>query len=135
MEKPNYIATKSAWSVISIWHILLFWLIIPLIVMIVKIVQAKHEKIEIYEDNVVVKSGVIAQKERRSALTAILNVSVEKTIMGRICGYGNVNVDVVGRWDVNLNGVKEPDALKNYFASKISAKKLSSIVTDNGTNY
>ena len=42
--KPNYVMKKSAWSVIRPWHILLSFLIVPLIIMIIKIINIKDDK-------------------------------------------------------------------------------------------
>ena len=52
---PNYTATKSATPVLSFWLILFFWLIIPLIIQIYRIVAAKSYSIEFYDEKIIVK--------------------------------------------------------------------------------
>ena len=120
--KPNYVATKSAWKAVTFWRVIFFWLIIPLIVMIVDLIICKNERIEFYDDKVVVKSGVLSKKERKSVFTGVLSVSVEQSLWGRLFHYGNVNVDVMGKWDVNLEGVYKPKELEAYLETKIVHK-------------
>lgn len=120
--KPNYVATKSAWKAVTFWRVVFFWLIIPLIVMIVDLIICKNERIEFYDDKVVVKSGVLSKKERKSVFTGVLSVSVEQSLWGRLFHYGNVNVDVMGKWDVNLEGVCKPKELEAYLETKIVHK-------------
>ena len=120
--RPNYVATKSAWKAITFWRVVFFWLIIPLIIMIVKIIVLKHERIEFYEDKIIVKSGVLSKNERKSVFLGVLSVSVNQSLWGRMFGYGDVNVDVVGKWDVNLEGVCKPKELEAYLETKIVHK-------------
>ncbi|MBQ9729684.1 MAG: PH domain-containing protein [Clostridia bacterium] len=124
-EQPNYVATKSAWRGVSFWCILFCWLIVPLIVMIVRIIALKNEKIEFYDSYIVVKKGILNKSEERSAMTSILGVSINKPFWGRIFGYGDVKVDVIGNWDINTQGVKNPEGLKNYLIPFISAKGIN----------
>lgn len=62
----EYEAKKSAWSAITVWQILFFWLIIPLIVMAVKIVKIKSVRIYFYEDRVIERSGILSEREWQS---------------------------------------------------------------------
>lgn len=121
-EKPNYVATKSAWKAVTFWRVALFWLIIPLIVMIVQSIALKHERIEFYDDKIVIKSGVLSRNERKSIFTGVLCVSVNQSLWGRIFGYGDVVVDAMGKWDVNSKGVRNPKELEAYLETKIVHK-------------
>jgi len=118
--KPDFVATKSAWGAVTFWRVALFWLIIPLIVMICHIVQLKHEKIEFYQNQVVVKSGVLSKKQRKSAFLGVLSVSVDQSLFGRMCRYGHVVVDVPGKWDINTTFIKNPNELVDYLESRIA---------------
>ena len=120
MTQPNYVAKKSAWSAVTLLRILFFWLIIPLVIMVIDILAKKCEKIEFYDDYVVVKSGIIAKKEKRAALIGIVGISVSQTIKGRIFGYGDVHIDIVGKWDVHTEQIANPNGLKNYLEPLIS---------------
>lgn len=112
--KPNYVIKKSAWSVIRPWHILLGFLIVPLIIMIIKIINIKDESISFYNNKVVHRSGIFSKKERTTVLTRVLSVSVKQTFWGRIFNYGNIHVDVVGKWDINMRGIKKPMEAKAF---------------------
>lgn len=112
--KPNYVMKKSAWSVIRPWHILLGFLVVPLIIMIIKIINVKDDKIFFYNNKVVQTSGIFSRYERTNILTQVLSVTVKQTFWGRIFNYGNVYVDVVGKWDINMSGVKDPLKAKAY---------------------
>ena len=116
---PEYVATKSAWGAVTFLRVVFFWLIIPLIVMICHIIILKNERIEFYHNQIVVKSGVLSKKQRKSAFMGVLSVSVEQSLGGRLFKYGNVMVDVPGKWDVNTRGVCDPQGLANYLETRI----------------
>ena len=112
--KPNYVMKKSAWSVIRPWHILLSFLIVPLFIMIFKIINIKDETISFYNNKVVQRSGIFSKHEKTNILTHVLSVTVHQTFWGRICNYGNVTVDVMGQWDIDMKGIKNPKQAKEY---------------------
>ena len=118
--KPNYVIKKSAWSVIRPWHLLLFFLVVPLIIMIVKIINIKDETISFYNNKVVQRCGVFSKYEKTNILTRVLSVTVKQTFWGRIFNYGTVYVDVVGEWDINMRGVKNPMEAKAFLESFVA---------------
>lgn len=115
---PNYVATKSAWTAVNFWLVILFWLIVPLIILIARIVIAKHYVVEFYDEYVIVKSGVLSKNERKSVFPGITSVSTRQSLWGRMCNYGDVYVDVIGKWDVALSGMCNPKGLKEYLEDK-----------------
>ena len=119
--QPIFVAKKTAWGGVTPLCLLFFWLVIPLIVMICRIVVIKHQTFEFYDDYVIVKSGVLSKSERKTVFPSVLSVSVSQTLWGRICGYGDLSVDVVGKWDLDLHGVCNPAALKEILESKVTA--------------
>lgn len=126
--KPNYVATKSAAAVLSPWLILLFWLIVPLIMQIVRILRAKSYQIEFYDNKMVVKSGLLNKNERQSVFTGVYAVSVSQSLWGRICGYGNISVDCPGKWDIDTTGIKDPKALKAFLEKYITTKGTTNVI-------
>ena len=129
--KPEYVATKSAWGAVTFLRVVFFWLIIPLIVMICHIVILKNERIEFYQNQIVVKSGVLTKKQRKSTFTGVLNVSIEQSLFGRIFNYGTLSVDVPGRWDVNTKGISNPQALVDYLETRIvSGANTTHVITN-----
>lgn len=131
IERPNYVMRKTAWSVVRPWHILLGFLIVPLIIMIVKIINIKDETISFYNNRVVVRSGIFSKHERTNILTRVLSVTVKQTFWGRIFNYVTVQVDVVGKWDINMRGVKDPMAAKAYLERFVpNGRRMNQIITD-----
>ena len=118
--KPNYVAKKSAWSAIRWWHILLFFLVLPLIIMICRIITEKCKRIEFYDKKIIQKSGVFEIDRKTAVFTAVLSVWVEQSLWGRIFNYGNVKVEMVGPWDFDLSGVKRPKRLQRYLETRIA---------------
>ena len=112
--KPNYVMKKSAWSVVRPWHILLFFLVIPLIIMIIKIINIKDESISFYNNKVVQRYGIFSKNEKTTIMTPVLSVTVKQTFWGRICNYGTIYIDVVGKWDIQMRGIKRPWQAKEY---------------------
>lgn len=117
---PTYVMKKSAWSVIRPWHLLLFFLIVPLIIMIIKIINIKDETVSFYKNKVIIKSGIFSKHERTTILTPVLSVTVKQTFWGRIFNYGNIYVDVVGKWDIDMHGVKDPMEAKRFLESFVA---------------
>ena len=117
--EPNYVAKKSACTVISFWWIIGSILIIPLIIMIFRIIAVKKYKIEFYDDKIVIYSGLINTNKKQVVFMGVTVTSVSKTLIGHIFNYGDVSVDCVGKWDVDTTGIKNPQALENYLQTKI----------------
>ena len=112
--KPNYVIKKSAWSVIKWWHIVFGIFIIPLIIMIVKIINIKDESISFYNNKIVHRSGIFSKHEKTTILTRVLSVTVRQTFWGRIFNYGTIYVDMMGKWDISMRGIKNPMGAKAY---------------------
>lgn len=126
--KPNYIAKKSIVCTLSFWLILFFWLVIPLIIQITRILKAKSYSIEFYDDKIVVKSGVLNKDENQSVFAGVYSVSTSQTLMGRIFNYGDIRVDCPGVWDIDTEGIKDPKELKKYLQVFITAKGMTNII-------
>lgn len=125
--RPNYVARKSSVAP-NAWLIPLFILIIPVFIFIVKVVIARHYVIEFYNDKIVVKSGVLNTQERQSVFMGVYSVSISQSLWGRMCGYGNISVDCPGRWDIDTECIENPQALKHYLETKITAKGVTNVV-------
>ncbi len=130
-EQPNYIARQSAWAAVTFWRVILSILIIPLIVMIVDIFVKKRNVIEFYDDYIIEKSGLISKREKRSAFTGVIGVSVSQSFGQRIFRYGDVQVDVPGKWDINTKNVANPYGLKRYLEGKLIKRSQVTNVFEN----
>ena len=123
----EYVAKKSAWSCISFWWIVSCILIIPIIFLVFRILAAKAEKITFYSDKVVWEKGFLSKKVKTFAFTGVFSVDIEKTLFGRIFKYGHLEIDFVGKCDINTLYIKEPDKLVKYLESKIVKKQDTNI--------
>ncbi len=118
----EFVAKKSVWSVISFWRIVSCILIIPAIILIFKIVAAKKETITFYADKVVIKKGWLNTTEKTFVFVGVFSVDISQSLLGKIYNYGSLEVDFVGKYDINTTYIKDPKALKKYLESKIVEK-------------
>ena len=143
--KPNYVMTKSGWSVARIWHFLPFILavagtivafvlndwnipapwnyaifgvlgasVIPLLVLAFRIINIKDETISFYNNKVVQREGIFSKREHTNILTTVLSVTVYQSFIGRIFNYGTISIDVMGQWDIDMRGIKDPMKAKAF---------------------
>ena len=117
MMEPNYVAKKSIFGECGgkiFLCILLCWLIVPIFIMIYMIVKTKKFRLEFYKDKVIMRRGIVNTQESHSILTTIVGVRINRSMAGNIFNYGDVIVDMVGRWDIDTTAIKDPLSLKNY---------------------
>ena len=143
--RPNYVMTKSGWSVARVWHILPFILavagaivafalndwnlpapwnyvvfgvlgasVIPLLILAFKIINIKDETISFYNNKVVQREGIFSKREHTNILTTVLSVTVYQSFIGRIFNYGTISIDVMGQWDIDMRGIKDPMKAKAF---------------------
>ena len=115
--EPNYVAKKSVFGECGgkiFLCILLCWLIVPIFIMIYMIVKTKKFRLEFYKDKVIMRRGIVNTQESHSILTTIVGVRINRSMAGNIFNYGDVLVDMVGRWDIDTTAIKDPVSLKNY---------------------
>ena len=125
INRPHIIARKSILPAFKIWRILTFWLIIPLIMIIVDVVKLKHQYVEFYDSFVIKKKGVFNKTEERCMFPKVLSCHVYRSFWGRVFNYGDIRVDAIGKWDVDLIGIKRPLYVRKYLENHfISAKEI-----------
>ncbi len=131
MGTPNYVARRSAWAGVTFLRVLFFFLIIPLIVMIFDIIIKKHDYIEFYDDYILQHSGWLSRREKRSIFAGVLSVSVNQSVWQRLCKYGDVHVDVTGKWDINTHDVANPDGLQRYLETRmVHSNKINHLIVE-----
>lgn len=124
--KPNYVAKKSAYSVIRLWKIIL---IVPILWMIPQIIKAKSEKVEFYDDYIVEKKGVFRKESKTYVNPGVVTVSTEQSFLGRLGNFGNVKMNVIGKpLNVDLTYIKRPKKLKAYLDTKLIDPKRLRVV-------
>jgi uncharacterized membrane protein YdbT with pleckstrin-like domain len=116
--KPEYVATKSIAKAFTPLTVLLIWTIVPIFIILFRILAIKCESFEFYADHVIHKSGVLNRHEDRKPFFRVNGVSFNQSLLGSICKYGDLSVDATGKWDIRLEGIKNPRALKEYLEGR-----------------
>ena len=101
---------KSVWKEIGLWTVLLFWLIIPIVIAVIK---AKNYRVAIDDTTVRISSGVFNKGSNDFAVAGITKMNVNQSLWGRICNYGDVHLSLAGGTYVTLEGVISPNEVKN----------------------
>ncbi len=128
INRPHIIARKSLLPAFKFWRILFFWLIIPLIMIIVDVVKLKHQYVEFYPTYVVKRRGVFNKTEEKCMFPKVLSCNVHRTFWGRVFNYGDIEIDAIGKWDVDLTNIKRPLYVRKYLENHfISAKEIRSM--------
>ena len=107
-KRPQFIARKSKWLAVRWWHLLFFWTIIPLLHLWWRCIVLNHQKVEFYDSYVIKKRGVFNKVEEQCMFPKVISCNVKRTFWGRIFNYGDVKVDSIGKWDIDLTGIKKP---------------------------
>ena len=126
---PNYIAHKSKVKSLNFWLILFFWLVIPLIVQIFRVLAAACYSIEMYDDKLVIKSGVLNKSEDQIAFSGVYSISLKQSLIGRMFDYGDIVIDAPGSWaDISTEGIKAPKEFKKYLEGNIISKPNAQLI-------
>ena len=125
INRPHIVARKSILPAFKLWRILTFWLIVPLIMIIVDVVILRSQYVEFYDSFVIKKRGVFNKTEEKCMFPKILSCHVYRSFWGRVFNYGDIKVDAIGKWDVDLEGIKRPLFVRKYLENHfISAKEI-----------
>ena len=128
INRAHIVARKSILPAFKFWRVLLFWLIVPLIMIIVDVVKLRHEYVEFYNTYVIKRSGVFSKNEEKCMFPKVLSCNVYRSFWGRVFNYGDIKIDAIGKWDVNLNGIKRPLHVRRYLENHfISAKEIKAM--------
>ena len=119
--EAKYIAKRSSFFDFRFFIcilLLVLGLIPGIIYILVKNLSAHSYQVIFYDDKYVVKSGIINTHEDESVFKGVLTVSINQSLKGKMFNFGDVKIDVVGKNDITLCGVKDPEALKKYLLSR-----------------
>ena len=116
--EPNYVAKKSAWEVINFWWIISCILILPILIIALRVITVKKYTLSFYDDKIIVESGWLNKNKRQVVFMGITGISVSQGLWGQICNYGDVQIDAVGKWDVDTTNIIDPKGLEAYLQTK-----------------
>lgn len=121
-EDYGYLVSKSAWKAFNLWLILFIWTIIPIFIILIRVWILKNDKTYFYEDRVISKSGILSKHVKDTSFIGISAICVDQSLWGRIFGFGDLHVDVVGKWKVTIKGVKKPMEAREFLMKYIVTK-------------
>lgn len=125
INRPHIVARKSILPAFKLWRVLTFFLIVPLIMIIVDVIILRSQYVEFYDSFVIKKRGVFNKTEERCMFPKILSCNVYRSFWGRVFNYGDIQIDTIGKWDVDLHGIKRPLFVRKYLENHfISAKEI-----------
>ena len=132
--KEEYVATQSAlyeFSFLLCLLLLVLGIIPGVIYILVKNLSAHHHVITFYKDKYVIKTGIFNTTENESVLKGVLSASLNQSFKGKIFNYGDVTVDIAGKHNIILTGVKNPKPLRDYLKTRqIEADSLQHVITN-----
>lgn len=132
--EAKYTATRSSLFGFSFFNciiLLVLGLIPGIIYILVKNLSAHSYQVIFYDDKFIVKSGIINTHEDESVFKGVLAVSINQSLKGKMFNFGDVKVDVVGKNNLTLCGVKDPEGLKKYLQSrKVDIAEIRHTVTN-----
>ena len=109
---------------ISLWTVILAgWTLIFLIAMIWTLIIIRCNYIEFYDSYVIQKKGVIFRESKKTIFPQITAVKTSRNFFG----YGDVIIDVVGPWDVDLTKIKRPEDVREYLVDHM----VNSVAVEN----
>ncbi len=93
------------------WTLVLgVYALICLITLICAFICIRFQYVEFYDSYVIQKRGVFYKQSRKTIFPQASRVSVRKHLFN----YGDVEIDVVGPWDVDLTGIARPEDVREY---------------------
>ncbi len=96
----------------GITYVLLVLAAIPMFYGATMLVRAYALELAVTTDRFVKKTGLISITTEEVSLDKIEEVNVNETILGRIFGYGTINVHGTGAGDIRMKMVKDPIGLR-----------------------
>ena len=92
---------------------------------IVDVIKLRSQYVEFYDSFVIKKRGVFNKTEERCMFPKVMSCHVYRSFWGRVFNYGDIKVDAIGKWDVDLIGIKRPLFVRKYLENHfISAKEI-----------
>ena len=102
--------------------------IVMLLIIIGYIIKTRSTYVKFYDGHVVKHKGVLSKHVEKCMLPKIISCNVHCSFLGRIFRFGDVKIDTIGKWDIDLIGYKYPNRIRKrlepYF---ISAQEVRSM--------
>jgi membrane protein YdbS with pleckstrin-like domain len=99
------------------WHLVFFWLVIPLVV---AIVRRNSFLMRIYSDRVSLERGVFTKEHRELFIKDIRSIDVDQTLLQRLVGIGDLTLSTAATLDAAevIPGVPDPMRVKDLLIAQ-----------------
>lgn len=144
MDKPIYVAKKSAFAALKPWcvlsvlafialgvllgyvikipfaHYVFFaFAVVVALIQLCFVIHIKTFRLKVYQDRIVVKSGLIFVKQETHGLfVGVVRMNIYQNFWGNLLDYGTLTLECVGRTDMCEAGIFDPHALKFYLQNR-----------------
>ena len=93
-----------------------------------EIIKNRAYSVEFYDTFVIIKDGVFKKTEDKQMFPKIVSCHVALSLRGRILKYGDIYINAIGTWNVDLDDIKNPRRVRRYIENHfISAKEIRAI--------
>ncbi|MGM9874293.1 MAG: PH domain-containing protein [Bacilli bacterium] len=106
---------------------LLFFLIVPLFIMIFTILEVKKDKWNLGEEKLIHEWGLFSKNEQIYLVKDITEVAINQSFFGRIFKYGDVSLSIIGKRTMHIGYVKNPEEISNVLRQYIEKARHSII--------
>ncbi len=114
-DRPLIECRLSWWN--FFWHFVFCWLIIPLIIAI-----WKHAAliIRVYEDRVVIETGVLSKHVKEIFITDIRTIDIKQTFIQRVVNIGDIMLATAGTssYEIIACGLPNPMDIKKMIITQ-----------------
>ena len=107
---------------------------VMLLIIIGLVIYTRSVYVKFYDGHVVKHKGVFNKHIEKCMLPKIISCNVYCPFWGRIFKFGDVKIDTIGKWDIDLIGYKYPNRIRKrlepYFISAQEVRAMrQTIVT------
>ena len=99
------------------------WTFIFLVAMIWTLVIIRCDYVEFYDSYAIHKKGVIFRTSVKHIFPQVVKVKTRRTFLG----FGDVIIDAVGPWDIDLTSIKRPEDVREYLVDHM----VNSVAVEN----
>ncbi len=99
------------------WHLVFFWLVIPLIVALWKRASLT---LQVTEERVILERGILNKEIKEIFITDIRTIDVKQTLGQRIFGIGDIMIATAGTSDYEdvARGLPNPKRIKDLIIAQ-----------------
>lgn len=121
------------------WYASLGLVALAFLILLCRVIKLHSLKIFIYDTRIVIREGVFARSERNIAFMGVLYAKIDQSFLERIFRFGDVYIDLVGKYDINktsnakhdqaLEGISNPRKLKKFLDTRMAREdEMSKVI-------